>query len=717
MQRSVPFGQCEHPESTIEMKREIADPSSGEVGRRPEVSGRAIAGEAAEGAAGSAGRSGPWYRLPPRYRTLAWVAGLFLAINALVRLGLIAFAADSANLQPLRLLEILAVGLLYDAAALAYVLVPFALLASLVPGGRRGRVVHATLASLLVFAAIVGMLFTAASEGVFWNEFSSRFNFIAVDYLVYTREVVGNVRESYPIGAMLAVIFALGLVVAVAIRRPLWRAGLAAAGTKRQRLAGLSVALALPVLSFGLVGDAPREATGAGSARDLAGNGYYEFMRAYRSNDLDFRAFYRTMDLTRAETVMRDEFTEAGSRDVFTQASSRGVLQGARNPLERTVRAEGATRPMNVVLVSMESLGADYVESFGGRPGLTPNLDRLAREGLMFTQTYATGLRTVRGLEALTLSIPPTPGHAVPMRANNKGFQTIGGVFREHGYDALYLYGGYSYFDNMRDFFGGNGYTVIDRGAIAKEDISHETIWGVADEDLFRLAVREIDSRTAAGRKVFAHVMTTSNHRPFTYPAGRIDIASGTSRDGAVKYSDWAIGEFIREASTRPWFRDTLFVFVADHTSNGRGRTDLPPENYRVPLIIYAPGTIAAGRVEQVASQIDVAPTVLALLNLNYTSRFFGQDILTEGVKHPRALMANYLTVGYMERGVVVELSPKRRTGIVDAVSGKPVATDDPRGEGLVDEAVAYYQVATQVLRGDARTPVGQTARASATEH
>ncbi len=161
---------------------------------------------------------------------------------------------------------------------------------------------------------------------------------------------------------------------------------------------------------------------------------------------------------------------------------------------------------------------------------------------------YATGLRTVRGLEALTLSIPPTPGHAVPMRANNKGFQTIGGVFRDQGYEALYVYGGYSRFDNMRDFFGGNGYTVIDRSAIDPKDISHETIWGVADEDLFRLAVREIDARAAAGTKVFTHVMTTTNHRPFTYPANRIDIASGTGRDGAVKYTDWAIGEFVRLA-------------------------------------------------------------------------------------------------------------------------------------------------------------------------
>jgi len=162
--------------------------------------------------------------------------------------------------------------------------------------------------------------------------------------------------------------------------------------------------------------------------------------------------------------------------------------------------------------------------AFGNAKGLTPQLDRLAREGLLFTQLYATGTRTVRGLEALALSLPPTPGHSVVKRPNNDHLFTVGEVFAEKGYEPLYLYGGYGYFDNMEHFFGGNGYTVIDRTALDKADIHYENIWGVADEDLFTLTLRELDKRHTAGTKFFAHVMTTSNHRPYTYPAGRIDI-------------------------------------------------------------------------------------------------------------------------------------------------------------------------------------------------
>ncbi len=633
----------------------------------------------------SSGRS----RIPARYRTLLWIAALFIIVNTLVRIGLVVFEHDPANYAPVRLLGILAAGLVYDLAAATYVLVPFILLATFFSDSRLGRFAHGVVACALIVAGLFGMLFTAVSEGLFWNEFASRFNFIAVDYLIYTREVIGNIRESYPIGWILTGIAVCALVLFVLVARPVWRSASGAGGRWLRRYAMLPVLLALPAASFFFVGDGVRELLSTASARELAGNGYYDFMRAFRSNNLDFQTFYKTVPVEEASQVLRNEFLEAQTKARFVD-----------NPqsIERRVEPGVPARPMNVVLVSMESLGADFVESFGGRKGLTPNLDRLAHDGLMFTQLYATGLRTVRGLEAITLSIPPTPGHAVPMRNQNKGFQTLGGVLAGAGYDALYLYGGYSYFDNMRDFFSGNGYTVVDRTAIPKEKISHENIWGVADEDLFGQALTEIDARVAAGHKVFMHVMTTSNHRPFTFPDGRIDLPQG-ARDSAVKYADWSIGKFMQEAQTRPWFKNTLFVFLADHTSNGRGRTDLPPENYRIPLIIYAPGTIAPAQIDYVASQIDVAPTVLGLLDLGYTSRFFGQDILTEGRGHQRAFMANYLTVGYMEGGMVVELSPRRRVRVVDAATGKDVPLSNERAAHYAIEAISYYERASDILK------------------
>ena len=257
----------------------------------------------------------------------------------------------------------------------------------------------------------------------------------------------------------------------------------------------------------------------------------------------------------------------------------------------------------------------------------------------------------------------------------------------------------------MNAFFSGNGYTVIDRTAIESKDIHFENIWGVADEDLFTLALHELDRRHAAGIKFYAHVMTTTNHRPYTYPAGRIDIPSKTGREGGVKYTDWAIGDFMDRARTRPWFHDTVFVIVADHTHKGRGRQELPPENYHIPLIIYAPAHVQPGRVDTLASQIDVAPTLLGLLDFSYRSRFFGHDILREGQRHPRALFSNYQTVGYYEQGRIVELKPNGRVRVVDAGTGRP-APDGALSRELIDDAISYYQVAAQAYRrGEMRRP------------
>ncbi|HNJ84723.1 MAG TPA: LTA synthase family protein, partial [Piscinibacter sp.] len=416
----------------------------------------------------------------------------------------------------------------------------------------------------------------------------------------------------------------------------------------------------------------------------VAGNGVWEFFHALRYNQIDYQRFYATLPQAKVEAILHKRFGQA-ARYRLTPAPDM--------PIRREVLPTGARRDLNVVMVSIESLGAEFIESLGGAKGLTPRLEQLAREGLFFTQMYATGTRTVRGLEALTLSVPPTPGHAVPMRPNNSGLFTLGGVLKEQGWDPLYIYGGYSYFDNMASFFGGNGYTVIDRRAIDKQDIHHENIWGVADEDLFDLALREIDARAADGKRVFAHVMTTSNHRPFTYPEGRIDIPSGSGRDGAVKYTDYAIGHFVDKARERPWFGKTIFVFVADHTSIARGRSDLPMERFHIPMVVWAPGLVEPARVDALASQIDVAPTLLGLLDLRYVSEFFGRDVLHDSDVPASLFMANYQTVGYIGAGEQVELRPKRATKVIALDGGQQ---GEARERDALEEGIAFYQAAAE---------------------
>ncbi len=619
---------------------------------------------------------------PSRLGVLREFVLAFLAFNALTRLALAAYNGEPSFFLPWRILPAMAIGAAFDLGAAAFVVLPLAALIAWWPQ-RHSRALGLVLAVLLL--PLCGlMVFVGAAELVFWNEFASRFNFIAVDYLIYTNEVIGNIRESYNMPLLLSLVAVVSVLLWWAILRrvaPLVPASPARLGVRSRAVVIWTLA---PFVAFGALDVRYKEFSVDAQLNELAGDGYFDFFHAFRANEIDYERFYRTLPVERAERVL------AGALDATQTA-------GSRPPFDRDIAGHGPEKRLNVVLISVEALSADFLASFGNREGLTPRLDRLAAEGLLFTRLYATGTRTARGLEALTLSTPPTPGYSIMKRPDNAGLYSLGEVFKAKGYEPLYLYGGYAYFDNMEAFFSGNGYTVVDRTAIKSEDISYENIWGVADEDIFKVALGELDKRWAARTPFFAHIMTVSNHRPFAYPAGRIDIPIGT-REGAVKYTDFAIGQFIDRARERPWFGRTLFAIVADHTHKGRGRTELPLENYHIPLIVYSPGHVQPGRVDTVASQIDVGPTLLGMLDFNYRTRFFGHDVLREGAKHPRALFANYQTVGYYRDGIIVELRPKGRYRIVDAASGK-TRPEDAHSARLLEEAISYYQVASRAYR------------------
>ncbi|HVJ12007.1 MAG TPA: LTA synthase family protein, partial [Burkholderiales bacterium] len=389
----------------------------------------------------------------------------------------------------------------------------------------------------------------------------------------------------------------------------------------------------------------------------------------------------------------------------------RAALGAQGDGTERHIASPRPERRLNVVLVSVESLGAEFLGSYGNPKGLTPNLDRLAGESLWFSRVYATGNRTVRGMEALSLALPPTPGQSIVRRPNNDMLFSLGSVFEDKDYAVVFAYGGYGYFDNMNAFFDANDYRSVDRRAIPSSRVEHETVWGVADEHLFDQVLDEIDREktTRPGRPFFVHVMTTTNHRPYTYPAGRIDIPSGSGRDGAVKYTDYAIGQFLAKARRKPWFDDTVFVLTADHGANARGTTRIPVDKYLIPVMVYAPKHIAPRRVDRLMSQIDIPPTVLGLLDFDYYSKFFGRDVLRSPPASDRAFIANYQTLGYLTRDRMALLHPRRQTEAfrVDADKNILERIHDP---ALVREAIAFYSSASYVFhhglyRDEEQTP------------
>lgn len=614
------------------------------------------------------------------FRRVWPIAAIFLVAQTLVRATLawrvggefIDSAADA--IRPFLL------GFWFDLAVLAVALVPTVIYWVGLPKNWRGGRLDAAMTYVGFAWFVFAIGFTAIAEHLFWTEFSTRFNFIAVDYLVYTQEVLGNIRESYPVTPMLAALAAAAVAFTWVMRRRILPVadGLgirARAPVTAGLLAAAAAMVAVTNLSW------TEKSTNA-YANEITANGYYTFIHAFFHNEIDYARFYRTEDQAKVDRHMRELL--GGEKAHFRTTDMADITRDVVYP--------GPALRKNVILVTIESFGAEYMTHFGGKRKITPNLDRLADEGILFTNLLATGTRTVRGLEAITLSVPPTPGQSIVRRPGNDDLFSLGAVLRDRGYDTAWVYGGFGLFDNMNGFYAANGYRIVDRATMKKSEIIFSNVWGVSDEDLYARAIREADEAHAAGKPFHQHVMTTSHHRPFTFPEGRIDIPSKSGREGAVKYSDYAIGKLIETAKTKPWFKDTLFVFVADHTAGAARKAELDPSGYHIPAIFYAPDFVAPRRIEWLVSQIDIAPSILGLLNISYRSRFVGEDQLNGPVGVPRAFISNYQKVALVKNGTIAILEPKR--GVKGYVEGKPVGASgiDP---AILHDTVTYYQFAS----------------------
>lgn len=621
------------------------------------------------------------FPVPDRFRPLFWLTSCLLVISTATRLALLAATGSGVPATPANWFHVFAVGLGYDLLTALYLGIPLLLVLWLLPAGwlrrRRGRLIVGTLCLLLLFV----LLFVAVAEWTFWEEFQARFNFIAVDYLVYTTEVIGNIRQSYPVGWILTALAALALAAFFATQR--WRRAAVDTAGFGARTAVAAAWLALATLGTWLVNGEMKDRSENAYVNELAGNGIYQFFAAYRSAELDYPRYYRTVPIDEAWAQVR---TQLATPDA-TFFGPTGIARHIHNPAPE--------QRMNVVLISVESLSAEFSGTYGRQDSLTPQLDALTRDSLLFTDVLATGTRTVRGLEALSLSVPPAPGESILRRQHNEGLATLGEVFRHKGYHTYFLYGGYGAFDDMNRFFSHNGYDVHDRTDIPDRNIHHENVWGVADEDLYTMAMQHFDADTRAGKPFFAHLMTTSNHRPYTFPTGRGPWPQG-KRDSAVAYTDWAIGDFLHRASSKSWFRNTLFVITADHCASSAGIAALPAFRYRIPLWIYAPGgQVAPGQVRRRISQIDIGPTMLGLLGMDYDSRFYGVDIFQLPPGHERAFIGTYQLLGYLHGDTLVQLSPHRKVETL-----RPAYVHDeaqpprPENPALTLQAISHYQTA-----------------------
>ncbi|MFQ2738265.1 LTA synthase family protein [Aeromonas caviae] len=553
--------------------------------------------------------------------------------------------------------EMLLQGIRVDVATLCWVWGVPAVLTQLLAGPHAPGRLWMQLIRIWLTLGLWLMLFLEISTPAFVTEYGVRPNRLYVEYLIYPKEVLSMLWAGRKGELLLAVIFSgavLGggwwlsgrLVRDLSFPRWYWRPAFAllilAVG-----FLGARSSLGHRALNPAMVAFADDPLVNA-----LTVNSAYSLFFAIKQMgaEEDASQFYGKMADHQVLDIVREEsgrpLGDFTSADLPSQTFNTASYQG---------------KPKNLVILLQESLGAQFVGSLGGLP-LTPNIDALSKEGWAFEQLYATGTRSVRGIEAVLTGFTPTPAQAVvKLGKSQTNFFTIADLLKQRGYDTSFIYGGESHFDNMRSFFLGNGFTTI----VEQKDFKNpvfEGSWGASDEDLMAKADETFAALHKEGRPFFSLVFSSSNHDPFEFPDNRIALYEQPkqTRNNAAKYADYAVGEFFKKARASDYWQDTLFLVIADHDSRVGGASLVPIPRFHIPGVILGDG-IAPRKDPRIVSQIDMAPTLLSLMGISADYPMLGKDLTRMPADWPgRAIMQYDKNFALMRGKDVVILQPER---------------------------------------------------------
>lgn len=542
----------------------------------------------------------------------------------------------------------------------------------------------------LFWSVQVFILFT---EYFFFDEFHSRFNTVAVDYLIYPDEVVGNIRDSYPLYTIIAICLGTGLVWTIAafrVFRGMWKNTIPSR-VRFLRLAGATAVVVLLAFTVDMQGT---QFSQDRTLNEISNSGSLSFVNAAWTRNLDYSAHYRTLPREEAYARVRKLI-----------ASPRSEFVGGPDSIRRKVAGDSARPKLNVVLILEEALGSEFFGCLGRTNTLTPEMDKLAtEEGWLFTNIYACGNRTVRGFEGVFSSFPPLPGDSIVKRDRSENVESIARVLKRDGYNTLFLYGGRGLFDGMRAYAVNNGWDRFIEQKDFKDPV-FTTIWGVSDEDLFAKSIEEFRKLNETGQPFLGTVLTVSNHKPYTYPRGRIpddpDKPKRT-RQKVVKYTDWCLGRFFEAAKKEAFWTNTVFVVVADHGARVYGAQEIPIFSYEIPFVILGPAVVKTPkRIDTLGNSLDVAPTLLGLLGRPYETMFFGRDLLNDPPEYARALLNHNRSIGiYADaRMAILSLQKSARyyEGDPKLVELQPADGKSPEFQELEKNGTALYQVADEL--------------------
>ena len=639
---------------------------------------------------------------PKRFSLLKTFAFTFLVFSFIIRLSLYFFSFNHIDFSLINLVKVFGIGLFYDIGSLSYFLAFYIIYLLLIPtrfhGSKLDKIITKFSYGLFLFIAIFSFL----AEIPFWQEYQRRYNFIAVDYLLYTYEVVENIHQTFPLPLLIGIIvLILILTIRFAKKRNAYKNTFENSDSFKTKLIPSILILGVLALFHLNIKNTQAEIFENINENELAKSGLYSFFAAYKSNELNYKEFYSTINEKENYSLLRNAI-KAENDSLSTDKKS----------ISRFTKNEGLEQKPNIIFIGLESLNASFMTRFGNKENWTPTLDSLAKESVSFTNLYATGTRTIRGMEAISLAIPPTPGRSIVKRENNNNLFTIGEVFKQKGYSRTFIYGGDGHFDNMTTFFSHNGFDIIDRKKphrlsenlptnrtrIEDDEVTFENAWAACDGDVFNKLLKVADEQHKIKKPFFDFIMTSSNHPPYTFPKGVINSDENT-RENAIKYLDKTIQLFFEKAKTKPWFENTIFIIMSDHCAYSAGRTEINVRNHHIPAYIFNLKNQSPQEVDKLSSQIDIFPTLFGYLNWNYKTNLFGKDISKMNPENERAFIGNHRKVGLLKPNKLLILETNKNHTSYKWNKKENTITPTETDSLLLNETISYYQSAFELFK------------------
>ena len=569
---------------------------------------------------------------------LSYVIGLFsfmllmLLVFCVLRLALLFTNLEHAGSTSFQeLLTAFAIGLRFDLRMAAYACLPMVLIGVIRAPVYRSLCLY-WYGFLLTTYVLMGFI-----ELEFYREFQQRLNGLVLQYLKEDfATVMAMVWQGLPVLS-----YTLGWII---ISLLLWKlviwldqkffGRILYTGFANLPVVAL-LALVLLIAARGTLRSGPPLRWGDAYHSEniflnhLALNGSFTLIKAAiydNQNNIDSH-WLRSLPSDQALTVTRSLLVGVNDR----------IVDEERVPVRRISPAfrTGSKEPMNVVIILLESFSGRYVGALGNKAGVTPEFDSLSEEGVLFTRFFSNGTHTHQGIFATLSCFPNLPGYEYLMQ-QPEGRNAYSGFTRLYpDYKSKFVYNGDFNWDNQLGYFRNQGFETFIGRYEYKNPVFIDPVWGVSDEDMFNRGAEEF-KKLESEQPFYLVLQSLSNHLPYNLPKPLkfepvTDQEEMSERLTAMKYSDWALGEFFRKIKDTKAYQNTLFVILGDHGFGVKNQlTEIVLLRFHVPLLILGPGLKEkyGSRIHRVGSQVDVIPTLIGQLGGNVRHQCWGRDLL-----------------------------------------------------------------------------------------